>query len=210
MTPASLTAMGMANAFARNWRTLGMNAMAHVAKVSEEVLGERRRIFGVVFLSLGASIVTSVGYTIYLGYTLNGARNFGEWGFAGGNQMFYDNIVRWISTPTALGTTDLGFLGLGALIMWGLIHLRYAFPGWPLHPVGFAIATAYATDQAMFSVFLAWLIKSIFMRAGGVTLYKRTQPFFVGILVGFSVGVALSFLVDILWFPRQGHEIDSW
>lgn len=210
LSPASLTSMGLANAFARNWRTLGMNAMAHVAKVSEEIEGERNRIFGVVFLSLIASIVTCVVYTIYLGYHRNGAANFGEWGFAGGNAMFYDNVVRWISVPTGFGLLDLGFLGFGAVVMWVLIHLRYAFPGWPLHPVGFAIASAYATDQAMFSIFLAWLVKTAVLRSGGVALYKRTQPFFLGILVGFSIGVAISFLTDFIWFPRQGHGIDNW
>ena len=124
--------------------------------------------------------------------------------------MFFDNIVKWISTPTTLGQEDLGFIGMGGAIMWGLIQLRYHFPGWPLHPVGFAIAGAFATDQAAFSVFLAWMIKVAVMKIGGVTLYKKTQPLFLGILVAFSVGVALSFTVDYVWFPRQGHLIDSW
>jgi hypothetical protein len=210
MSPSTLTAMGMANAFARNWRTLGMNAMAHVAKVGEEILSEKRKIFGVVFLSLGVSIVTSVSYTIYLGYSTTGAANFGDWGFTGGNRLFYDNIVRWMSTPTGFALTDLGFLSLGAGIMWALIQLRYAFPSWPLHPVGFAIASAYATDQAMFSVFLAWFIKWMVFKIGGVILYKRVQPLFLGILVAFSLGVALSFVVDFIWFPNQGHIIDGW
>ena len=210
ISPASLTAMGMTNAFARNWRTLGMNAMAHVAKASEGMSGEKNRIFVVMMVSLAASLVTCVAYTLYLGYAMGGAGNFGEWGFTAGNLLFYDNIVRWISTPTGFSLTDLGFLGFGAAVMWALIQLRYTFPGWPLHPVGFAIASAYATDQAMFSVFCAWMVKAILLRIGGVTLYKRYQPFFIGVLVAFSIGVGLSFLVDFIWFPRQGHEIDSW
>lgn len=210
MSPESLTAMGMANAFARNWRTLGMNAMAHVAKVGDEILGEKRSIFGVVFLSLGVSILTSVVYTIYMAYTTVGAGQFGDWGFTDGNQLFYDNIVRWLSTPTALGAADLGFFGFGAAVMYMLIQLRYHFPGWPLHPIGFAIASAYATDMAMCSVFLAWMIKTLLMRLGGVTLYKKSQPFFLGVLVAFSLGVGVSFVVDCIWFPGQGHLIDSW
>ena len=210
MSHESLTSMGMANAFARNWRTLGMNAMAHVAKVGDEFLSEKRKIFGVVFLSLGVGIVASVTYTIYLAYTTVGAAHFGEWGFSGGNTLFYDNIVKWISTPTELGSEDLGFIGFGAAVMWALIQLRYQFPGWPLHPVGFAIAGAFATDQAAFSVFLAWLIKITVMKMGGVALYRRTQPLFLGILVGFSIGVAISFAIDFIWFPQQGHLIDSW
>ena len=74
MDPATLTAMGMANAFARNWRTLGINAMAHVAKVGEEILGGKRKIFAVVILSLSVSIIASVGSTIYMGYSTTGGR----------------------------------------------------------------------------------------------------------------------------------------
>jgi hypothetical protein len=118
--------------------------------------------------------------------------------------------VRWISVPTALGVADLGFMGFGAVVMWGLIQLRYQFPGWALHPVGFAIASSFATDHAAFSIFVAWFIKSIVLRAGGVSMYKKSQSFFLGILVAFSVGVALTFAVDSVWFPGQGHEIDNW
>lgn len=210
LAPSSLTAMGLANGFVRNWRTFGMTAMAHMARVSEDIKGEKRKILGVMILSLGISMITSVIYTIYLGYTTIGAAQFGGWGFTTGNRMFYDTIVRWISSSTSLGSDHLGFLGFGAAVMWALIQLRYHFPGWPLHPVGFAIASSFATNQIVCSVFVAWLVKLLLLKVGGTMLYKRTQPFFLGILVGFSIGVALVFAVDYVWFPGQGHEIDSW
>ncbi|HIG45634.1 MAG TPA: hypothetical protein EYQ20_04135 [candidate division Zixibacteria bacterium] len=210
LSSSSLTVMGMTNPFVRNWRTFGMTTMAHVAKIGDDILGEKRRLIGVALISLLASVVTSVGYTIYLGYTTIGADHFGGWGFTVGKRFMFDEVVRWISVPTALGVADLGFMGFGAVVMWGLIQLRYQFPGWPLHPVGFAIASSFATDHAAFSIFVAWFIKSIVLRAGGVSMYKKSQSFFLGILVAFSVGVALTFAVDSIWFPGQGHEIDNW
>jgi hypothetical protein len=210
MSSASLTVMGMTNPFVRNWRTFGMTTMAHIAKISDDILGEKRKLFGVACISLLVSIVTSVGYTIYLGYTTIGASHFGGWGFTTGKRFHYDEVVRWITVPSELGTADIGFLGLGAATMWGLIHLRYHFPGWPLHPVGFAIASSFATDHAAFSIFVAWFVKTIVMRVGGVSLYKRSQSFFVGILVAFSVGVVLMYIVDFIWFPGRGHDIDNW
>ncbi|MEE2709060.1 MAG: DUF6785 family protein [Gemmatimonadota bacterium] len=210
MTASSLTVMGVANPFVRNWRTFGMTTMAHIAKISDDILGEKRRLFGVACLSLLVSIVTSIGYTIYLGYATIGASNFGEWGFTDGKRFLYDEIVRWITVPSAFAAADIGFLGLGACMMWGLIQLRYHFPAWPLHPVGFAIASSFATDHAAFSIFVAWFVKMIIMKVGGVSMYKKGQSFFLGILVAFSVGVALVYVVDYIWFPGQGHDIDNW
>ena len=45
------------------------------------------------------------------------------------------------------------------------------------------------------------------MKIGGVVLYRRFQPFALGLVVGWAVGVGISFAVDIIWFPGQGHMI---
>ena len=210
MTSSSLTSLGLSSAFARNWRTFGMTLMAHVGKVSDGMRGEKRALFAVVFLSMGLSMTTSVFYTIYLGYETTGAAQFGGWTFTAGNRLFFDTIIRWMNNLTPTGITDMGFFGVGAAMMWMLIKLRYFFPGWPLHPVGFAIGSSFAVNQAFSSIFLAWFIKIILLKIGGLPLYKKAQPFFLGILVGFSIGVMLVFIVDTIWFPAQGHEIDNW
>ncbi|MDE2726641.1 MAG: hypothetical protein OXI19_01375, partial [Gemmatimonadota bacterium] len=58
--------------------------------------------------------------------------------------------------------------------------------------------------------FLAWLIQVILLRLGGGALYRRAQPLFLGILVGYVLGKALSFLVDSLWFPAAPHQFESF
>ena len=45
---------------------------------------------------------------------------------------------------------------------------------------------------------------------GGVTLYTKTRPFFVGLATGYALGVAITFLVDWIWFFGQGHQVHSW
>jgi hypothetical protein len=57
------------------------------------------------------------------------------------------------------------------------------------------------------SIFIAWALKSIILRLGGVTLYHRLRPFFIGLVVGFFLGVGTSYLVDIIWFFGKGHPI---
>jgi hypothetical protein len=48
------------------------------------------------------------------------------------------------------------------------------------------------------------------MRIGGVALYRKSKPFFLGLLTGYAFGIATSFLVDVIWFWGDGHYIHSW
>jgi hypothetical protein len=98
----------------------------------------------------------------------------------------------------------------GGAIGWLLILAHHRFIWWPLHPIGFGVAQAFGTTFVIFSVFLSWLIKSLLLRFGGVRLYRQGQPFFIGMLVGYVAAVALSYLVDIIWFPQNGHVLHSW
>jgi hypothetical protein len=57
------------------------------------------------------------------------------------------------------------------------------------------------------SIFLAWFLKLTILRLGGIRLYRRTWPFFIGLIVGFFLGMGGSILVDVIWFPGAGHPI---
>ena len=64
---ADLTILTLSQTFSRNWRTLGMCAMAHVNKMGDEVGGARRGIFPVIVSALVMAAVISVVYTVFLG-----------------------------------------------------------------------------------------------------------------------------------------------
>ena len=67
---------------------------------------------------------------------------------------------------------------------------------WPIHPIALAFP-----NNLGFSVFLVWLPKYLTIRFGGVGLYRRSRPFWYGMVVGYLVGVGVSTVVDIIWFP---------
>lgn len=103
--------------------------------------------------------------------------------------------------------TRIFFLGVGSLFAGLLVLLRYRFPGFPIHPIGFTISASSTLRNTALTIFLVWVLKSLILRIGGLERYNAIAPFFLGMLMGFLGGVALGVIVDGIWFPGNGHEI---
>jgi len=70
---------------------------------------------------------------------------------------------------------------LGMTVMWCLLRMR--FLRFPLHPLAYVLGTPYA--YAYWGPFLtAWVLKVIIFRLGGVRLYRRLIPAFIGLILG--------------------------
>jgi hypothetical protein len=82
-------------------------------------------------------------------------------------------------------TTRLAYVGAGGAIALALAGLRHVWLGSPFHPLGFILATAYGDSPTMlFPLFIAWLLKWLLLRAGGLRLYRAGLPFFLGLIIG--------------------------
>jgi hypothetical protein len=80
--------------------------------------------------------------------------------------------------------------GVGLLVTAALIALRTFFLRFPLHPLGFAMVTAYG-GPLWGPFFIVWVLKTLILRIGGMGMYRRLIPFFLGIVVGhfFTAGL---------------------
>ena len=50
--------------------------------------------------------------------------------------------------------------------------------------MGFAISVGWLTSQIWFSALIAWLLKGVIVRFGGVRLFRNLRPFFLGLILG--------------------------
>jgi hypothetical protein len=139
-----------------------------------------------------------------------GASNFNSWFFrvsSGAGVQTFNDVMAKIKSPAEVHTQKLGYFGIGAVAMSILTFFQYRLPWWPLHPIGLAVASLWMIRRQAFSIFIGWAAKSLIMRFGGIELYRKAAPFFIGLIVGQFTGVGISFIIDMIFFPGNGHPV---
>ncbi|MDP6039132.1 MAG: hypothetical protein QGG64_11325, partial [Candidatus Latescibacteria bacterium] len=102
------------------------------------------------------------------------------------------------------------FMGSGVAITALLTYLKYRFVSLPIHPVALMLQGTAIARKTVFSVFLTWAYKTTVLKFGGVQLYRKGQPFFIGLLIGYALGTFLSCVVDSIFFYGQGHLVHGF
>jgi hypothetical protein len=209
LPPQGMVALGLSFSFFGDVQSIFMPAAAHAARLGD-ALGLGRRSLGLaIALALALGFAASTLYILHMAYD-QGASNFSSWFFrvsGGAGVLAFDYAAARIANPAGVQYQKLALFGGGALAMAGLTLLHYRFPWWPLHPIGLTIVSAWMVRNQAAAIFVAWAAKSLIMRFGGIDLYRRATPFFIGLILGHFLGVGLSFLIDALCFPGRGHPI---
>lgn len=116
----------------------------------------------------------------------------------------FQGMARRVQSPPEADHLRLGYVGAGAAIALLLATLRHVWLGSPFHPLGFILATAYGdATPFVFPLFVAWLVKGMLLRVGGLTLYRAGIPFFIGLILGhFTLAGILWPLISLLIGPE--------
>jgi hypothetical protein len=141
-------------------------------------------------LLLGIFVTLTVTYRIgFLGMTGGTGNNvvavvlraYGH-GIYGGIQGLYD------AEPSPIGML---YVGMGAIVCLLLAMLRLRFLWWPFHPVGYVLSNSLPIAYGLCPFFLAWIVKVLVTRYGGLQLYRTTVPVAIGLIVGDMLNLTL-------------------
>jgi hypothetical protein len=132
---------------------------------------------------------------LYLAYRLGLAGRMVGWGTLHYGAEAYGRLSGQLTTPAPPDTSGMAFMGAG-FGTFLLIHLvRSQFLTFPLHPLGYAISSGWSMTWLWPSLFLAWLLKLLILRYGGLPGYRQALPLFYGLILGeFVVGALWTFL----------------
>ena len=187
------------------WRV--PTVIPHVVQIRTPIRNSNWLIWGGVII--GA--IAAASYTIWLCYQEGGA-NMDYPSMVGDPLNMYSNYARIVADSDRIVldpwriTIWIGGMGLGILLTILQTRLRW----WPIHPMGVMVLHNWYMRVYMLDIFIVWLTKSLILKYGGITLYRRLKPCCYGLIVGFVFAVGLSCLIDVIWFPGQGHPIHHW
>ena len=216
ISPRTLVAHHCEDILFHHFKGLFMPALSHAGRIGEGVRGNRRHLMAAIALAFFVSLFLSVTLTLDLAYR-KGAHAFNSWMIGDWASRHLRNAARTVkykftnpSAPIHISNPDmLAFCAIGGVAMAGLTYLRHTLFWWPLHPLGLALVGAELVRRTSSTLFFAWLIKLLMLRVGGQAVYQRSFPLFLGLLVGYVIGVAFSGLIDVVWFPDLGHPVHA-
>ena len=195
MGPTGVVNLSLAHVWAADIRVFVMATATNALKMIEEMEAHNRRIvFWAMILALFIGVAGSFWMIFHMAYR-HGGINLNSWFFQGLPADTYNQALRNLETE---GTywPGLGFFTGGAMAMVIMMWLRQRLPWWPVHPLGFPIGANTMMNFIWFNVFLAWFIKRIVLRYGGASIYRQSQRFFIGLIVGQSLCNGIWLVID--------------
>ncbi len=136
-------------------------------------------LFFTILVSLVASIVAMM--TLYYRYGIRELQV--EWSSRTTLTVF-ENVHRLVTVPVETGSWITLFAIAGAIVMLILVVCYHRFYWWPIHPLGYLTAYSSAMRILWVSFFIGWACNALCIRYGGVSLFKKVQFFFIGLIIG--------------------------
>jgi hypothetical protein len=207
---ANLGAMGIAFPWGDAMRMTLMAAVIHGLRLAEHyITAHRRRLFFAIIIAIVTAGAAAVITILLVGYE-HGALNLSVWFFGQGTATApYTFTSYHITNPTDASWDFFGVAGLGGAAQWFLTLASKRWLWFPIHPIAFPISAMWTTHHLMPSIFIAWLVKSVVLRYGGVTLYRSTRPFFLGLILGHYAAGGLWCVIDA-FTGMTGNHLFFW
>jgi len=204
--PTSLTVLTFVNcSLMWDLREFLMPSVLNGLRLAELSGVSTRKLVRVIALALAVCTIVTIPVFLMIFYKLGAAQIGATVELDGHPRLFFGELADRLQNPQPLATYQYVSMGAGALIVAALSWLRLNFVWWPIHPLGFVMATSWASLNLWFSLFLGWFLKLLTIRYGGLSGYVRFRPLFMGVIVGDVLGALLWNIVG--WFTGSGFMV---
>ncbi len=202
LSPRNLTAMAFLDAMLfRDLRGITLTGYLDAQKLGEEMRLRRLQVLKAIGIGVVFAILVAFVFQLWLPYQY-GALNLYWYVYQRQPIQFFQENAPFMGGGGAEAQVPafrpvmfvLGFV-ITLVLAWG----RATFTGFPLHPLGFAMCATWGVIILWFSMLVAWLIKVPLLRYGGIPMYRRARPFFLGMIFGEFFSAAVWALLALLF-----------
>lgn len=142
----------------------------------------------ILAIVLAAAVGSFSGFWAYLhdAYKL-GVESYPEvtWAASVGFRLMESRL----QSPTDPKSIEMIFTGVGFTFTIFMLMMRLRFLWWTLHPVGYIVSGKWGIGRIFFPLIIASVIKWSTLRFSGLSGYRKSIPFFLGLMLGdFAMG----------------------
>ncbi len=187
LSRVDLATLGVMHGFNRNYRACQMAVNAEGLRAASKTGTRQSVMFWVLLLAVFWGALSGFVANIHLHYAWGAASKadapYVSTIFGREPYEHVTNLIRNGVSP-AQHRSVLGAMGVGFLVATALGAMRLRFAGFLLHPVGYAISSNWCMTNMWLSITVAWIIKSLLVKYGGLRAYRRAVPICLGVILG--------------------------
>ena len=152
-------------------------------KIADSARLQARQVAIAVVIAIAFAVPVALLLALGVWYDRGALGQAEPWRTTMGRTIFEEVIGQLLSSHRNAGT-QLSFVSLGFAVTLLLTWLRASWVACPIHPIGYAMAGTNTMRSLWMPFLLAWAIKLVVLKAGGMKLYRRAIPFFLGLILG--------------------------
>lgn len=195
-----LTMFSMFWGFNRAYRSHPSPVQLEGMKITQKTTNDYRGLFAAMMLAVIFGSLCAFFADLFLTYHHGAAENIAPPNVQlifGGEP--WNRMQGWLHTPPSpeqqFNTRVAIAVGFCFTLLLNALRLRL---GWfPFHPVGYAISSSWSLSLLWLPLMIAWLIKLIMLKYGGLKAYRKALPFFLGLIIGECILGSLWMLIGI-------------
>jgi hypothetical protein len=195
-----LAMFSMFYGFNRAYRSHPMPIMLEGFKIAERVEGRYRPLFFAMLFALVYGALSAFWAMLDQNYRVGAAERIAP---PNVNLIFggepWNRMIGWVRSPSPPQqqiNTQVA-IGVGFMVTLVLNVLRLRVGWFPFHPVGYAVSSSWSLGLLWLPLMVAWIIKLLLLRYGGLKAYRHWLPLFLGIILGECVIGSMWTLVGI-------------
>jgi hypothetical protein len=169
--------------FARDLRGMLLSPLLDNQKMAGELRVRQRSMLFPFGIAVLVSFVAASYFMLKFSYDKGHLTLYGYPASNAGNMFKYQQgDIGGTTLPP--DSTAYGGFAVGVVVTLFLSYMRANFAWFPLHPLAYAIDANWAIFVFWFPFFIAWLIKALVLRFGGIDTFRKLAPFMLGMILG--------------------------
>lgn len=173
-----------------SYRAHPMPHQLEALKLAHQTRFNANQLLWVLAIAIFVGALSAAWGHLHLSYQV-GLENARSW-YA---RAAFNRLAGWLYNPSETNLGGMMYTVGGFIFAIGLLLLRWRFIQWPLHPVGYVVSSWWTFTGLWFPLLISWTVKRILLSTGGVRLYRRAIPFFIGLVIG---DVIVASIISIL------------